>query len=243
MSQQKNTAHLYQPVTLQPGLLRLLPPGPRRVLDLGGGRGGNGSIIKKHSGAEFVCTADLNDVALDSVAEGVDATMVCDIGEPGSMEAVFERHGPFDLVLLLDVLEHLFDPWRAVARLHALLPRGGHLLASIPNVQNYRTILRAATGSWRYREQGLFDRTHVRFFGKRGAVDLMTCTGLELVGTDKGHGHTKRDELADRLSLGLLGPFVTMQHQILVRKTSERVIDPGFCGSAGPTAEQPTPAN
>ena len=232
----KNTAYQYHPVTVQPGTLRLLPGDAHRILDLGGGRGGNGAYIKEHTGADFVCVADLNDYALERAAD-VDATMVCDIGEPGAIEAVFSRHGPFDLVLLLDVLEHLFDPWRAIARLHSLMPVGGHLLASIPNVQNYRTVIRAATGGWRYRDQGLLDRTHLRFFGKRDAIDLMTCTGLELVGTDRNFAQGRRDALAGRLSFGLLDPFLTLQHQILVRKTSEHVADPGFCGASGPTAE------
>ncbi|HWJ69895.1 MAG TPA: methyltransferase domain-containing protein [Sphingobium sp.] len=232
----KNTALLYDPVTIQAGVRRLVPATTRRILDLGGGRGGNGAVVKQQTGAEFLCLADLSDAALREAAPGVDATMTCDIETAGSIESVFAAHGPFDLVLLLDVLEHLYDPWRIIARLHALLGHGSHLLSSIPNIQNYRTIIRAATGSWRYRDTGMFDRTHLRFFGKRSAIDLMTCTGLTLVDQAKGFGPKARDRLADRLSLGLLGPFVTMQHQILVSKTSETIIDPGFCGSAGPTA-------
>ena len=193
-------------------------------------------MIKAMTGAEFLCLADLSEEALSEASDAVDATKICDIEAEGSIEAVFAEHGPFDLVLLLDVLEHLYDPWRVIARLHTLLDTGGHVLVSIPNVQNYRMIIRVATGTWRYREAGLFDRTHLRFFSKRSANELMTCSGLTLVDSDKGFGALRRDELVNRLSLGLLGPFVTMQHQILVRKDSDRVIDPGFCGASGPTA-------
>ncbi len=232
----KNTVRLYDTTTIQAGITRLVPPATHRILDLGGGRGGNGAVVKQLTGAAFLCLADLNDAALAQAPGAVDATSVCDIGKPGALEAVFADHGPFDLVLLLDVLEHLYDPWRTIAQLHALLNRGGFLLASIPNVQNYRTVIRAATGTWRYRDIGLFDRTHLRFFGKRAALDLMTCTGLTLISQDKGFGPNKRDRMIDRASLGLLGRFTTMQHQILVRKDSDAIIDPGFCGATGPTA-------
>jgi SAM-dependent methyltransferase len=232
----KNTVCLYDTTTIQPGIQRLVPLSARRILDLGGGRGGNGTVVKQITGGDFLCLADLNDAAMSEAPEAVDATMVCDIGKEGALEAVFANHGPFDLVLLLDVLEHLYDPWRTIAQLHALLNKGGYLLASIPNVQNYRMVIRAATGGWRYRDIGLFDRTHLRFFGKRTATDLMTCTGLTLVDQDKGFGPNERDRLMDRISLGLLGRFATMQHQILVRKDREEIVDPGFCGSAGPTA-------
>jgi SAM-dependent methyltransferase len=232
----KNTVRLYDTTTIQAGITRLLPPAIHRILDLGGGRGGNGAVVKQLTGAAFLCLADLNDAALADAPSAVDAATVCDIGKQGALEALFADHGPFDLVLLLDVLEHLYDPWRTIAQLHGLLHKGGFLLASIPNIQNYRTVIRAATGTWRYRDIGLFDRTHLRFFGKRAAVDLMTCTGLALVDQDKGFGPNKRDRLIDRASFGLLGRFTTMQHQILVRKDTETVIDPGFCGSAGPTA-------
>ncbi len=232
----ENTVLLYDPVTIQAGVQRLVPPTTKRILDLGGGRGGNGATVKRQTGADLLCLADLSRAALNEAAPGVDATIICDIEAEGSIEEVFAAHGPFDLVLLLDVLEHLYDPWQVVARLHALLDEGGHLLASIPNVQNYRTIIRAATGTWRYRDTGLFDRTHLRFFGKGAALELMTCTGLTLAGCEKGFGPKKIDRLADACSFGLLGRFVTLQHQILVKKTSNNIIDPGFCGSAGPTA-------
>ena len=61
-------------------------------------------------GAAFLCLADLNDAALAEAPGAVDATSVCDIGKQGALEAVFADHGPFDLVLLLDVLEQTEDP-------------------------------------------------------------------------------------------------------------------------------------
>lgn len=85
----------------------------------------------------------------------------------------------FDLILMLDVLEHLVDPWRMVERCHQALKPGGALIASIPNVANYSVVLPLLfAGRWTYADEGLLDRTHLRFFVKRTAIALMTSSGL-----------------------------------------------------------------
>ena len=40
-----------------------------------------------------------------------------------------------DLILCLDVLEHLVDPWSVVRRLSPLLAPGGRLIVSVPNIR------------------------------------------------------------------------------------------------------------
>ena len=39
-------------------------------------------------------------------------------------------------MLLLDVLEHLYDPWRALTRIRTWLAAGTRVLASVPNIRN-----------------------------------------------------------------------------------------------------------
>src|SRR5262249_26037308 len=119
-------SYQYHASTLQPETAALIPSGVTRILDLGGGRGGNGLKVKTISGERFVCCADSSEIALGDAVEGVDATALCNIEALGSIETVFDKHGPFDLILCLDVLEHLVDPWRQVARLHGLMPIGGY---------------------------------------------------------------------------------------------------------------------
>lgn len=53
-----------------------------------------------------------------------------DLGE-APPEAV-RRHAPFDVVLAVNVIEHVADDHRAVAHLRGLLRPGGHLLAYVP---------------------------------------------------------------------------------------------------------------
>lgn len=224
------TAYQYTSNSIQKATLELVPEQSQRVLDLGGGSGSFTLAVAKRCGADFAATLDISETAIAAAEPGIDAAQVIDLEEDGALERFVATHGPFDLILCLDVLEHLVDPWRVIARIHALLPDDGRVLASIPNVQNYRVAMRALSGKWHYRDSGLFDRTHLRFFSRRSAVALMTGTGLMQTAYGRTYGPTPRDRLLARLSFGFLNPWVTMQHVIVVQKQSPEIRDPGMFG-------------
>src|SRR5439155_1577879 len=57
---------------------------------------------------------------------------------------------PPDCVIFADVLEHLVDPWKALAAWRARLAPGGKLLVSIPNVLHRSVVSGALAGRWDY---------------------------------------------------------------------------------------------
>jgi 2-polyprenyl-3-methyl-5-hydroxy-6-metoxy-1,4-benzoquinol methylase len=157
-------------------ILPLLPEKSGRVLELGCGQGATISWLKQLGRVEESWGIELMESAA-AVASGiVDHLIVGDI-EDGSVE--FEP-GKFDLILCLDVLEHLKDPWAVMAALGGWLRNGGVLIASLPNIRYY-TILRdlAFHGSFQYQDFGLLDRTHLRFFTRKSAIELMKSGGLD----------------------------------------------------------------
>jgi SAM-dependent methyltransferase len=88
----------------------------------------------------------------------------------------------FDLILALDVLEHLVDPWSVVERLRPKLKSSGVFVASIPNVAYWQASLPLLVkGSWDYQDNGLLDRTHLRFFSRKTAIELFERMGYEVV--------------------------------------------------------------
>jgi 2-polyprenyl-3-methyl-5-hydroxy-6-metoxy-1,4-benzoquinol methylase len=72
--------------------------------------------------------------------------------------------GTVDCLVYGDVLEHMVDPWSLLRRQAAWLRPQGMVLACIPNVQHWSMFMRLLHGNWRYEEEGLLDRTHLRFF-------------------------------------------------------------------------------
>jgi 2-polyprenyl-3-methyl-5-hydroxy-6-metoxy-1,4-benzoquinol methylase len=89
----------------------------------------------------------------------------------------------FDAVLCLDVLEHLRDPSAALVKSAAVLAPGGSILVSVPNVTHGALRLELLSGKFRYRDSGLLDRGHLRFFDKEGVDELIRQAGLRVEST------------------------------------------------------------
>jgi len=88
--------------------------------------------------------------------------------------------GSVDVIVLADVLEHMYDPWQAMVMLRPLLKPGGIVLASIPNIRNLTILEQLAQGDFAYAESGLLDITHIRFFTWRGVQRLFDETGYRI---------------------------------------------------------------
>jgi SAM-dependent methyltransferase len=110
------------------------------------------------------------------------AREVCEqvlVGDVETMDLPFTE-GSFDVVLCGDVLEHLRDPWGALASLATLLRPGATAVVSVPNVAHWTGRRALVRGSFPYAPHGLFDRTHLRFFTRAGARELVAGAGLSL---------------------------------------------------------------
>lgn len=86
-------------------------------------------------------------------------------------------HG-FEVVLLGDVLEHLPDPSATLRELVALLTPAGRVVISVPHVAFVDVRLMLLEGTWAYQNDGLLDRTHLRWFTRDGLAALLGEAGL-----------------------------------------------------------------
>ena len=156
----------------------LLPPHAAQVLEVGCGAGATLHWLKQTGRAGNTVGVELFESAA-AVARGrVDELLVGNAETllPGRFEA-----GRFDLVLCLDVLEHMIDPWAFMTQVQALLRPGGLVIASIPNVRHLRVVLDLLLrGRWAYADDGILDRTHLRFFTRESALALMAPPGLQV---------------------------------------------------------------
>jgi 2-polyprenyl-3-methyl-5-hydroxy-6-metoxy-1,4-benzoquinol methylase len=92
------------------------------------------------------------------------------------------REREFDKVLLLDVLEHLNHPERVLRDVYPLIrPSGGSIIVSLPNVANIFVRLNLLFGRFEYADRGIMDRTHVRFFTRKTARELLEGNGYRVV--------------------------------------------------------------
>jgi len=171
----------------------LLPSRADHALEVGCGQGGTLAWLKDSGIAGRTTGIELDAASAAAARRYVDHLI------EGDAEAAIDSlpAESLDLVLCLDVLEHLVDPWRAMARLTRALRPGGSVIISVPNVRHYSVALPLLwSGRWQYEHAGILDRTHLRFFTRASARALLSGAGLECAGgIDTGLEVTRKREL------------------------------------------------
>ncbi len=158
----------------RPEIVNLVPPTVRRVLDVGCASGVMGQFIKEKIPGCYVAGLEINAEAAKTARQKLDQVIEGDVEQ---LVLKFPK-GYFDCIIFADVLEHLRDPWATLARLMEFLADGGTVIASLPNIRNYRIISSLIQGNWTYTAEGILDATHLRFFTLAEARKMFAGAGL-----------------------------------------------------------------
>jgi SAM-dependent methyltransferase len=202
----------------RPDVAALVPPTARRVLDVGCGAGALGALLRRRG--HVVAGVELVPEAADLARQVLDHVAVADVEADGFPFA----DSSFDAVVLADVLEHLIDPWRVLRDAARLLAPRGVVVASVPNVQNWDVVWRLLRGRWGYRERGLLDRGHLRFFTLRSLRALFADAGLEVVRVGHNYRRSVWRSLLCGLTLGAARAFLTRQYLIVARRADAGLV-------------------
>lgn len=195
-------------------VVKYLPDNLGRILEVGCGQGHTLEWLKNEQGCLWVAGIEIESQAAAIARDKVDELYEGDVEE---MFLPIEE-GSLDAVLCPDVLEHLVDPWSAVAKLSQLIKSGGYFIVCVPNVRHFKVLWPLITkGEWEYKECGILDRTHLRFFTKESAIKLVDGMQVETVECTGLASGTKASFL-NVLTLGLFKPFFEFQYIITARK-------------------------
>lgn len=162
-----------------------------RVLEIGCSGGGTGSLIKSQFGVTYYAGVELMQAAADQATTKLD-WVKCDNVEDMIAEGRLGElpEGKFDAILFLDVLEHLYNPWEVVNQMHDLLNPNGLLIGSIPNAGNLYVLWKLMRDQFEYEDEGLLDRTHLRFFTLQ-TIKNMLHKCFDLVHLETNHDSWK----------------------------------------------------
>lgn len=159
-------------------LLQRIPVTARAVLEVGCGAGALGAAFKAiNPTCHYVGIETVADAA-HLAAGRLDRVLSADVEDPA---LALPALPPLDALVYGDVLEHLREPWAVLARQVPLLAPDGLLLACIPNVQHWSVLEQLLRGQWPLAEEGIFDRTHLRWFTRAGIEELVNGCGLHLL--------------------------------------------------------------
>ncbi len=87
----------------------------------------------------------------------------------------------FDLVICNDVIEHMIDHDAFLRNVKSHMASGSCLAGSVPNVRFYGNLFNLiAARDWHYRDSGILDRTHFRFFTVRSVRRSLEAAGFEV---------------------------------------------------------------
>ena len=175
-----------------------------RVLELGCADGSMSRLLKQHCEASIIGVEQNPDTAWRARCF-CDYVFTENLDDPHSLDAL--EGEKFDVITLVDVLEHLQHPQALLQRLKPLLLEEGCLLLSVPNVAHASVRLELLKGDFRYESSGILDDTHLKFF---------TATTLQTILVEAGYAVQALDytwhDLADTViseQLQTLGIHVT----------------------------------
>lgn len=161
-----------------PDLLNLIPPDAKTVLEIGCGEGALCEAYRRiNPGVEWhgiEPNEDICRIARDKMKSAHPVTAEAWLGRS------VDPQSNADCLVLGDCLEHLVDPWSVLKKLVDHMRPGAQVLASIPNAANWRIILSLLKGDFPYEDEGLFDRSHLRWFCLKNMLAMFKDAGLEV---------------------------------------------------------------
>jgi len=197
-------------------IIDLMPIFSQRVLEVGCGAGQTLEMIKGKNRCAETVGIELFRAAADEARCRVDSVHCLDVEK----DPLPENIGKFNLILLLDVLEHLVDPWTVLKKItNNYLEEDGKVIVSLPNAQHFSLVLPLLLGSFRYADRGILDKTHLRFFTKSSAAELLESANLniEKMKPTSLDVHLNSGKL-NILTFGIFSNFIASQYIYLASK-------------------------
>lgn len=198
----------------------LIQPNVKSVLDVGCSTGKLGKSINRKYGAQIVgieLSQEMANIArthLDNVFVG-HATQVL-------LSSKLSEYR-FDTIIFADILEHLVEPWETLNAATQYLEDDGCVIVSIPNIRFIDTIINLIIkGYWPYRERGIHDKTHLRFFTFKTISSMFHNAGLRIIKVkrnyrviDKPH---RINRVAKYIAIPIIKEFITYQYLVVGKK-------------------------
>ena len=154
----------------------------KRVLEVGAGPGSITRHLYGHGGCA-ITGVELDAEAIKLLSPYCNKVYQANLNDPDWPQLLSAEEG-FDVVVAADVLEHLYDPWVTLELMKRFVNEDGCLVISLPHVGHSSIAACLLQEDFDYRDWGLLDRTHIRFFGIKNIQDLFENAGLKIISAE-----------------------------------------------------------
>lgn len=149
------------------------------VLEIGAGSGAIARHIVEKNKCRVVAL-ESNPTSVEKLKKFCHEVHTLDLNTADWASKLDKADGGFDYVIAADVLEHVYDPWRVLRSMKTLLNKTGSVILSLPHASHSSVLTSFYSGDVEYREWGLLDKTHIRFFGLHNIEALYEHAGLAI---------------------------------------------------------------
>lgn len=158
-------------------MLKYVPKNVKKSLEIGCGFGGFSALLKKRYNTECWGIEIEKNAALQAEKK-LDKVINEDANK--ALDRIPDNY--FDCIILFDVIEHFVNPYLLLVQLKRKLSPDGVVITSIPNIR-YWSVFKdfVIRGDWEYKEQGILDITHLRFFTRKSIIKMFKNCGFELL--------------------------------------------------------------
>jgi methionine biosynthesis protein MetW len=160
---------------------RLLPNST--ILEIGCNEGYFSLMLMKY-GHEVIGIEVDNNAAQIASDRGVNV-VYGSIDDPIVITSINKK---FDVVLMMDVLEHCLNPSHVLKSLHHLIEPNGKIIVTGPNVAYWSVRKDLLLGRFNYTETGIMDRNHLHFYTLETWQSLIRDSGYKISFTSAAEG-------------------------------------------------------
>lgn len=192
-----------------------LPRDPSaQILEIGCGTGATGALALSEGCCGRYVGVELFETAATEAREVLTEVIT------GNVETLaFDFHpAEFDAIILSEVLEHLVEPGEVLKSLSRFVRPGGLLLASSPNISHWRVIRELVMGRFTLADQGVFDRTHLRWFTPETFSAMAEAAGFDVDELGPVTAFSPRTEIISKLTGGRFDHLFMTQIAMIARK-------------------------
>lgn len=160
-------------------ILKNIKPGST-VLETGCAHGRMTKYLKE----QLNCVVDIAEIDEEAGKIASQWAQFSFLGKEGNIEDLEFWEKPYqtyNYIIFADVLEHLVDPWKVLSAAKRVLDAESSVWISVPNVAYNGIIVELINHQFTYRETGLMDNTHLRWFTMNSLEKMVKQCGYKIV--------------------------------------------------------------
>jgi 2-polyprenyl-3-methyl-5-hydroxy-6-metoxy-1,4-benzoquinol methylase len=151
---------------------------PKKIIEIGCMKGSLAKAYKNHNLNCFWHGVDIDKRNTLAAQEHCDTVKYGDIEKFSNKQ--FAEYRDYETWIFGDVLEHLYNPWAILKKIKENTNGNLDIIASIPNSQHWSFQAKLNIGMMNYENDGLLDRTHIRFFTRQTIIELFDNAGFTI---------------------------------------------------------------